>query len=138
MLSSRSHSTFRLLALLLAAFQVLAAGRALVPNLCLTQRDALAAAQDREAAEGVACTGHSCCASMPVTEDDDSTPAPAPGDSGRCAFCFLAKALVEAPDNFTPIPVIEVVSAPCEHGPGRPHRDIPSGLLPGRAPPARA
>lgn len=131
----RAHACFRLMALLLASFQMLAAGRALVPNLCLTQRDAATQEAERE---GAGCTSQSCCDPQPVSKSDKGKPA-APGpENGRCPFCFLSKALVEAPESLRLELPAHVADAPYENTAGRGHRDIACGLLPGRAPPLAA
>lgn len=138
MFPRRFTASVRVLALLLVSFQVLAAGRALVPNLCLTQREAAEEEQAR-GNESIACKQHSCCATEAATKGDTGKPGmPAGRESGRCAFCFLAKAYVEAPEFFSPVLLPQVADAPYAQGAGRIHQHIAGGLVPGRAPPAAA
>jgi len=97
-LLQRSGALVRPVALLLAAFLLLASARGVVPGACLTLREGA----EREALrQGAACEvsgPQSCCASPKGTAPESDSPADrhAPG----CALCHLAKALTEAPEYY--------------------------------------
>lgn len=94
----RPGALVRPVALVLAAFLLLASARGVVPGTCLTLREGA----EREALrQGVACEiagAHSCCAipkgPAPASE------APSDGHAPGCALCHLAKALTEAPEYY--------------------------------------
>jgi len=123
----------RVVALGLVAFQVLAAGRALVPDLCATQR-----ALDAGVESAASCCAPTTCA--------PGTPPPEPvaGPQWRgarthppCAFCHLATA---------PIVVAAAYAAPDVSGPdlapwawvrGHAVAEVPPATNVGRDPPSR-
>lgn len=84
----------RPLAVALAAFCMLAAGRAFVPNMCATQRSLPTAAELEAGAPCHLTPSGGCCGTVDSSAPADSPVAP--GDA-YCAFCYLAKAVAEAP-----------------------------------------
>ncbi|NUM55607.1 MAG: hypothetical protein HUU46_18330 [Candidatus Hydrogenedentes bacterium] len=109
-LTSRKTRSYRVLALALAAYSLLASARELVPGLCAT----LAAVQDADAA--CRFVSHACCAeTQSPSRPGDVTSIHAKGAAHpKCAFCALAKGLlktetaVDAPAN----PLSFVASSP--------------------------
>ena len=87
--ASRSRRAMIALRWLNAAFLVLAACRALVPGLCMTQlaaRDAMA----RNEALPLCCRAHEAC----ETTDAPTLRVP-PVDRGPCAFCTLIQGMLD-------------------------------------------
>jgi len=131
----RKAQWFRVLALSLAAYSLLASARELVPGLCAT----LASLQDGAAA----ChpSARSCCAGaseFSSTSDGPSVHAKG-AEHPKCAFCTLVKGLITAeaavaipanpasPEALAPQPVVRLITARvCAES--RP-RDPPSSFL---------
>lgn len=88
----RNARWFRLFALTLAAYSLLATARELVPGLCAT----LASLQDDAAACSLAT--RSCCASESAPSSNSESPSiHAKGAKHpQCAFCSLVKGLIKA------------------------------------------
>lgn len=88
----------RIIALALAGFCLLSAGRGLVPGLCLELGDVLTARLLEPAAASCETIGpaRACCSPKAAQEG-----APAPEKSrAKCPFCEMAKALIEVPEPF--------------------------------------
>ena len=88
----RKASWFRMLALALAAYSLLASARELVPGLCAT----LASLQDGAAACHTAVP--SCCAGSLESSSDFDVPSihTKGAEHPQCAFCTLVKGLIKA------------------------------------------
>lgn len=129
---SGGRGGLRAMALGLVAFQALAAGRALVPDLCATQQ-ALDAG-----VESAACCGPTACA--------PGAPAPEPvnGPQWRdarthadCAFCHLATAPIVVAAAYAPPEVPGPDAIPLAWMPGHAVADVPPATNVGRDPPLR-
>jgi len=99
----RNPKTLRILAALLAAFHLLAAGRALVPDLCNSQK-AFAA--------GMACESvNACCAtsSGPAERDADDRIGAKQEKLPPCAFCHLVCAH-NTPSAYAPLPKAPIIA----------------------------
>lgn len=122
----------RPIAVALAAFCLVAAGRAFVPGLCATQRT-VPSLEALQVADGCQISGRSACCMPQATPMSDKNPAPV-GDA-YCAFCYLAKAVAEnpAPVVFPSLPHA-VAGTPSSLSSLVRSQDL-DHLLTGRAPP---
>jgi len=141
-----THTALRALCVGLVAFYVLASARGLVPGLCGSFR--VMATSETETPQPRRAFGIEaatvCCYSKALDvrgprsageAPDDGAPTPLP-ESGECAFCHLAKAVIETPDTL-------VAGLPADFFPSEPesadaiaHGDCFDPTTPGRAPPA--
>jgi len=126
---------FRVVAACCAAFYIVAACRAMVPDLCATQRAALEATAEGQADESRhSLNAVAACCTIPWS-GGGTAPAPSNHADPSCAFCNLAKGFSE-----TLAPYCAPFAAALPHArPGDPSlpvlaRDF-STIPPGRAPP---
>ncbi len=131
----RKAQWFRVLALSLAAYSLIASARELVPGLCATLASLQDGAADCHPSARFCCAGASESSS---TSDGPSVHAKG-AEHPKCAFCTLVKGLIKAeaavaipanpasPEALAPQPVVRLITARvCAES--RP-RDPPSSFL---------
>lgn len=128
-LLARQGRTFYLLSLLCAALYAVSAVRAVLPEVCASQR-LMHAAYEQAASDASVHASHACC-KMRLRESDPDTPsAPA-----NCAFCMLAKAVVEPLELYRVVLAQEEVPAPVFADGPTFHSKLDLRAAAGRAPP---